>query len=75
MYTSKNCKEQAKKYDRTPILTFDQPPYWKAKEIQMWESENSSLKDVVLILGSFHRRIRRNCTKRSVTINLCRQYR
>ena len=44
--TMQFISEQAKKYDRTLILTFYQPLYWKAKEIQMWESENINLKDV-----------------------------
>ena len=45
--------EQAKKYNKTPILTFDQPLYWKSVEIQMQE-QNSIIGEIVLILGSFH---------------------
>ena len=35
------------------MLTFDQPLYWKATEIQEHE-KYSTVKDIVLILGSFH---------------------
>ena len=47
---------QAKIYNRHPILTFDQPLYWKAIEIQKNKSEkkDSSVNDIILILGSFH---------------------
>ena len=42
---------QAKKYNADPILTFDQPLYQKAYEIQWKESENSELKRIALRLG------------------------
>ena len=45
---------QAKKYNAYPILTFDQPSYQKAYEIQGKESENSKLKRIVLRLGRLH---------------------
>ena len=45
---------QAKKYQFTPILTFDQPLWFKALEIIHNEPANSILKDVVLRLGAFH---------------------
>ena len=45
--------EQAKRYNKTPILTFDQPLYWKAVEIQMQE-QDSIVSEIVIILGSFH---------------------
>ena len=38
----------------TPVLTFDQPLYWKAMEIQLCESSNSIIKQCVLRLGWFH---------------------
>ena len=45
--------EQANRYNKTPLLTFDQPFYWKAVEIQMQE-QNGIISGIVLILGSFH---------------------
>ena len=45
---------QAKKYNVGPILTFDQPLYQKAYEIQWKESENSKLKRLVLRLDGLH---------------------
>ena len=45
--------QQSKKYGKTPLLTFDQPLYWKAVEIQTQEKD-SIINDIVLILGSFH---------------------
>ena len=46
--------KEAKKYDRHPLLTFDQPLYWKAIEIQRHEKKDSIVNDIVLNLGSFH---------------------
>ncbi|CAC5403501.1 unnamed protein product [Mytilus coruscus] len=45
---------QAHRYNRTPVLTFDQPLYWKALTIIQNEHPNSQLKSVVLRLGAFH---------------------
>ena len=45
---------QAQKYNKSPILTFDQPLYWKALEIQMSEDDSSCIKHIVLLLGGFH---------------------
>ena len=45
---------QAKRLRVAPILTFDQPLYWKALKIVINEPENSDLKSVVLRLGAFH---------------------
>ncbi|CAC5380090.1 unnamed protein product [Mytilus coruscus] len=47
------CKE-SKKNKCTPILTFDQPLYWKAITILQNEPTTSSLKSFVLKLGGFH---------------------
>ena len=44
----------AKKYIADPILTFDQPLYQKAYEIQRKESEYSDLKRIVLRLAELH---------------------
>ena len=38
----------------TPIITFDQPLYWKAAGIIYDTPGNSQLKNIVLMLGSFH---------------------
>lgn len=46
--------EHAVRYGYTPVLTFDQPLYWKAMTIIENEPEGSQLKSVVLRLGSFH---------------------
>ncbi|KAK3092092.1 hypothetical protein FSP39_025112 [Pinctada imbricata] len=47
------CKE-ASKYEKTPVITFDQPLYWKARQIISDEADDSILKSVVLRLGGFH---------------------
>lgn len=47
------CK-QAKHYDVTPIITFDQPLWWKAMSVIENEPLDSDLHDVVLRLGGFH---------------------
>ncbi|CAC5400105.1 unnamed protein product [Mytilus coruscus] len=39
---------QAHRYNRTPVLTFDQPLYWKTLTIIQNEHPNSQLKSVVL---------------------------
>jgi len=46
--------EQAKRYHITPILTFDQPLWWKALTIVLNEPQGSELKSIVLRLGGFH---------------------
>ena len=49
--------KQARQYNHTPILTFDQPLYWKAMEIRMWENAASDLKEIILFLRQFHARM------------------
>ena len=44
----------AKKENKTPIVTFDQPLYWKAASIILDSPDNYSLRGIVLMLGSFH---------------------
>ena len=44
----------AKKYDVTPILTFDQPLWWKAICIIKGEPIDSPLHQIILRLGAFH---------------------
>jgi len=46
--------DQASRYEVSPIVTFDQPLYWKALTITQQEAEDSKLKSVVLILGGLH---------------------
>lgn len=46
------CKE-ASRYNKTPVITFDQPLYWKALLITRNERE-SDLNRIVIRLGGFH---------------------
>ena len=55
IYTTMKCvSSQARRYDSTPILTFDQPLYWKALTIIYSQPDGSDLKGMVLRLGGFH---------------------
>lgn len=47
------CK-QAKSYGVTPVITFDQPLFWKATIIKASEPVGSCIKSMVLRLGGFH---------------------
>jgi len=44
----------ARRYFTTPVLTFDQPLWWKAMMIVDSEPDDSDLKSIVLRLGGFH---------------------
>ena len=46
--------DTAMRYNTTPILTFDQPLWWKAMTIIKNEPEQSDLHGIVLRLGGFH---------------------
>ncbi len=46
--------EHARRHGVTPILTFDQPLWWKAFMIVKSEPEESDLRGIVLRLGGFH---------------------
>lgn len=46
--------KQAINNGTTPILTFDQPLYWKSRLIIEHEPVSSPLKNIVLMLGGFH---------------------
>jgi hypothetical protein len=46
--------EYAQRHGVTPILTFDQPLWWKALMIIESEPEESDLRGIVLRLGDFH---------------------
>ena len=52
--TLKYVCEHARRHDVTPILTFDQPLWWKALMIIVTEPVGSNLRDIVLRLGGFH---------------------
>ena len=52
--TLKFVSSQAGKYNVTPVLTFDQPLYWKVLTINRLQPTDNALKDVVLGLGEFH---------------------
>ena len=52
--TLKFVTSQALEYDVTPVLTFDQPLYWKALTIIRSQPVDSNLKHIVLRLGGFH---------------------
>ena len=44
----------AKKHNVTPIVTFDQPLWWKALQIRQSVPEDCDLHSIVLCLGGFH---------------------
>ena len=46
--------EHAHRYNVQPIITFDQPLWWKAFLITATEQPNSYLRNTVLCLGRFH---------------------
>lgn len=46
--------DHAAHYQVTPILTFDQPLWWKAMTIIESEGSGSPLKSIILRLGGFH---------------------
>ena len=48
--TLKFVTSQALKYDVTPVLTFDQPLYWKALTINRSQPVHSDLKHIVIRL-------------------------
>ena len=52
--TLKFLAEHARHHNATPIVTFDQPVWWKALMIIDTEPVCSDLKNIVLRLGSFH---------------------
>ena len=52
--TLKFVSEHAQQHNVTPIITFDQPLWWKALMIIMSEPPGSDLRKIVLRLGGFH---------------------
>jgi hypothetical protein len=49
--------EKAKKLNQIPVVTFDQPLYWKARMMVESSPFSSPLKEIVVMLGSFHGRM------------------
>ena len=52
--TLKYIQDHAHRHDVTPIITFDQPLWWKALMIIVTEPVGSDLRNIVLRLGGFH---------------------
>lgn len=52
--TLKFVSERARRHNATPIITFDQPLWWKALTIIDSEPVDSDVRQIVLCLGSFH---------------------
>ena len=52
--TLKYIQEHADRHNVTPIITFDQPLWWKALMITVTEPVGSGLRSIVLCLGGFH---------------------
>ena len=52
--TLKFVSNQTKSYDVTPIITFEQPLWWKAMTIIESEHQNSNLRQMILRLGGLH---------------------
>jgi hypothetical protein len=52
--TLKFVATQAQLYGVTPVLTFNQPLYWKALNILQSQPDDNELKQIVLRLGEFH---------------------
>lgn len=52
--TLRYVQDHAHRYNVIPIVTFDQPLWWKSLMILVTEPAASQLKKIVLRLGSFH---------------------
>ena len=52
--TLKFICEHATRYNVTPIITFDQPLWWKSLQVIEGQPENSPLRSIDLRLGGFH---------------------
>ena len=46
----------SERYGMFPVLTFDQPLYWKALNIQ-YQDESGAVAELTLMLGQFHSRM------------------
>ena len=56
--TLKFASEHARRHNVTPVVTFDQPLWWKALMTIMSEPLDSDLRKIVLRLGGFHTEMR-----------------
>ena len=55
IYSTLNfVSKEARRHNSDPVLTFDQPLYWKGRNIIQNEPDDSALKSIVLRLGGFH---------------------
>ena len=55
IYSTLNfVSKEARRHNSNPVLTFDQPLYWKGRNIIQNEPDDSALKSIVLRLGGFH---------------------
>ena len=55
--TLKFVCDEAKRHGVTPIVTFDQPLWWKAQTIVASEPHDEDLQSMILRLGGFHTEI------------------
>ena len=46
--------QHADRHDVTPVITFDQPLWWKSLAMQLSQPEGSPIQRIVLRLGAFH---------------------
>ena len=46
--------QQAQKINVSPVVTFDQPLFWKSQQIVSSENDDSMVRKIVLRLGAFH---------------------
>ena len=56
--TLKFIREHAARYNVAPIITFDQPLWWKSLQEIEGQPENSPLRSIGLRLGGFHTEMR-----------------
>ena len=55
IYSTLNfVSKEARRHNSDPVLTFDQPLYWKGRNIIQNEPDDSALKSIVLRLCGFH---------------------
>ncbi len=53
-YSLQFVASEAEKHNVTPVITFDQPLYWKALSIIRSQSNQHLLKNIILRSGGFH---------------------
>lgn len=52
--TLRLASKEARRHNSDAVLTFDQPLYWKGRNIIQNEPDDSALKSIVLKFGGFH---------------------